>query len=404
MKNKRVLFINSIVGTGSTGRIISGLCGTLKDKGADSLVCYGRGKDDENVDTYRIGSDVDVYAHGMISRITDRHGLYSGGVTRKLLKVIDEYDPDLIHLHNLHGYYLNYEILWEYLKKKDIPLIWTLHDCWSFTGHCTHFEYAGCSRWKEEGCHDCMQLREYPRSWLKDASESNYRLKKRLFTGRENLEIVTPSNWLKERVGESFLKEYNVQVIPTGIDLECFKPTESDIKSRYGLQGKTVILGVANPWRERKGLDEFIKLSGMLSDEYRIVMIGLKEKQLSMLPRKITAIKKTDSLEEMVQWYSAADIFLNLTREDTFPTTNIEALACGCPVVTYEAGGSPESVDETCGKTVEIDDINGIVDTIAGLGKKNSDMCASCRKKALQYDKNVRFLQYYDNCYAKYLS
>ncbi len=401
MRNKRILFINSIVGTGSTGRLISGLCRMLSKKDTDTLVCYGRGRADDKVATFRIGRNLDVYMHGVISRITDRHGLYSTGPTKILLKVIDAFEPDLIHLHNLHGYYLNYSMLMRYLKDKKVPIVWTLHDCWAFTGHCTHFEYAGCDRWKKEGCHDCSELREYPRSVCRDASEENFLLKKELFTGFDDLRIVTPSNWLKERVGESFLSEYGIDVIPTGIDLATFRKKESDIKKRYGIEGKKVILGVANPWRDRKGLDEFIRLSSLLPEEFRIVMIGLKKSQLSLIPESVTAIQKTESVEEMVQWYSAADIFLNLTREDTFPTTNIEALACGCPVITYRAGGSPESLDETCGRVADVDDLEEVVRLIKDNSWRQQGISESCRSRAMLYDRDKRYLEYYEKCYQR---
>lgn len=403
MRNKRVLFINSIVGTGSTGRLISGLSDMLSKKKVESLVCYGRGRGDDAVPTFRIGKDAEVYLHGAISRITDRHGLYSTGATKTLIKVIEGADPDIIHLHNLHGYYLNYDMLMRYLKERNTPIIWTLHDCWTFTGHCTHFEYAHCDKWKKEGCHDCTELREYPKSVMMDRSKENYLKKKELFTGFKELKIVTPSEWLKDRVKESFLGGYGVSVIPTGIDLGTFTYTESDIKKRYGIDGKKVILGVANPWRDRKGLDEFIKLASLLPEEYRIVMIGLKKSQLSLLPGNITAIEKTESVKEMAEWYSASEVFLNLTREDTFPTTNIEALACSCPVITYRAGGSPESLDESCGRVVDIDDLDKVVRLIQDDSWRDRDTRKNCRRRSLIYDRKERYLQYYDMCYRQYL-
>ncbi len=403
MKSKRVLFINSIVGSGSTGRLVSGLSALLKEKGVESLVCYGRGDDDKNTDTYRIGSDRDVYMHGALSRISDKHGLYSKKATLDLIDRIGEYKPDVIHLHNLHGYYLNYEILWEYIKKKDIPVIWTLHDCWAFTGHCTHFDYVKCERWRWEGCHDCMQLNEYPKSLLMDSTEENFRLKKELYGDYENMEIVTPSSWLKEKVILSFLNGHKMTVIPTGIDLDVFKPTDSDLRAQYDLYDKVVALGVANPWRNRKGLDDFIKLSKILPDKCRIVMIGLKKEQLSGIPQNIIALKKTESIEKLAQWYTMADLFINLTREDTFPTTNIEALACGCPVISYNTGGSPEALDDSCGRLVEKDQIKTVAALIGTMGRKDGFISRDCRKKAGEYDCRERYMQYYDSCYAKYL-
>ena len=402
MKNKRVLFINSIVGTGSTGRIISGLCSVLKERGIDSKVCYGRGGAPDDLDTYRIGPDADVYLHGVLSRITDKHGLYSKKVTERLIREIEGYDPDLIHLHNLHGYYLNYELLMNYLKQTKKPVIWTLHDCWSFTGHCVHFEYAGCEKYKT-GCFECPELSQYPKSLLSDASKTNYALKKQVFTGFDKMKLVTPSLWLKEKVEGSFLNCYETGVINTGIDLDTFKPVESDLRKKYGIDERILILGVANPWRNRKGLDDFIRLAGKLSDEYKIVMIGLKKKQLSLIPKNVIALEKTDSVQEMAMWYSLADIHLNLTREDTFPTTNIESLACGTPVITYRAGGSPESLDESCGRVIDKDDLEGVLKAVKQLGRKTEEIKAAALKRSRLFDAKDRFNEYYEKYYALYL-
>ncbi len=393
MKNKKILFVNSIVGTGSTGRLITGLCRALSEEGAESLVCYGRKSAPGDVSCYRIGSDRGVYVHGMISRLTDRHGLYSSGAAKALVRQIASFEPDLIHLHNIHGYYLNYEILFRFLREYGRPILWTLHDCWSFTGHCTHFEYIGCKRWQEQ-CHDCMQLREYPKSVLFDASEKNYRKKKELFTGIRDLSLVTPSAWLKGKTEQSFLKDYPVSVIPTGIDLTQFQPTESSLREKYHLRDKMVLLGVANPWRERKGLEDFIRLSSMMPENVRIVMIGLKKRQLSLIPKNVIGIEKTDSVKEMAAWYSLADLHVNLTYEDTFPTTNLESMACGTPVLTYGAGGSPESVAEGCGFVLPVGDLEGVRRIVSECGRKNEEISKACIRQAARYDKAVRFREY----------
>ncbi len=393
MKNKKILFVNSIIGTGSTGRLITGLCRALSAEGVQSLVCYGRKSAPGEVPCYRIGSDQGVYVHGMISRLTDRHGLYSSRATKALVRQIASFGPDLIHLHNIHGYYLNYEILFRFLREYGRPILWTLHDCWSFTGHCTHFEYIGCKRWQEQ-CRDCMQLREYPKSVLLDASETNYRKKKELFTGIRDLSLITPSAWLKGKTEQSFLKGYPVSVIPTGIDLSQFQPTQSALREQYGLQDKTVLLGVANPWRERKGLEDFIRLSSMLPENVRIVMIGLKKRQLSLIPKNVIGIEKTDSVKEMAAWYSLADLHVNLTYEDTFPTTNLESMACGSPVLTYGAGGSPESVAEGCGFVLPVGDLEGVRRIVSEYGRKNEVTVKACIRQAAKYDKAVRFREY----------
>lgn len=400
-QNKKVLLINVTCGFGSTGRIVTGIYDELESRNYTCMVAYGRGSAPEGYNAYRIGSDLDVDVHGVLSRITDKQGLYSKSATKRLIDRIDEFEPDIVHLHNIHGYYLNYELLFKYLKEKEIQVIWTLHDCWSFTGHCTHFEYIGCSKWLD-GCDRCEQLREYPKSICMDNSKRNYQKKKQLFSDMPNMVLVTPSHWLKGKVSQSYMGKYPVTVVPTGIDLETFKPISSDIRERYGIGDRFLILGAANPWRERKGLDEFEKLSRILSDKYQIVMIGLKKKQIENLPANIIALERTDSVLEMAQWYSAADAYVNLTLEDTFPTTNIEALACGTPVITYKAGGSPESLTDECGYVVTKKNIDGVV---AALDKiRNGNIKEdSCILRAKEYSKEKRFSQYYTDVYADLL-
>nr|MCR4655872.1 glycosyltransferase [Lachnospiraceae bacterium] len=293
-------------------------------------------------------------------------------------------------------------------KKSGRRVIWTLHDCWSFTGHCSHFEYVGCTKWMN-GCQNCEQLSEYPKS-MKDNSEKNYHEKMELFTGLPNMTIVTPSEWLKQRVLQSFLKEYHTVVVPTGIDLSSFKPVKEErskdniifrLKNKYMLRGKRVILGVANPWRERKGLTQFINLSKVISDKYAIVLAGLSEDQISSLPPAIVGIKKTESLKELAALYSMADVYVNLTLEDTFPTTNIEALACGTPVITYKTGGSPESITERTGIIVEKNSVQGIVaalDKIEHAGNESYTL-DDCLMQAAKYDKEVRYMEYIEEVY-----
>ena len=278
-KIKRVFFINTICGTGSTGRLVTGLMDSLESRGIESICAYGRWEAPEKYESYRIGSDFDVVLHGILSRITDKHALYSTAPTRKLIEEIKNYDPDVIHLHNVHGYYLNFKILFDYLRNCGKRIIWTLHDCWSFTGHCSHYEYIGCDKWLE-GCHDCPQKDQYPKTVLFDSSKSNYALKKEMFTGIENLTIVTPSKWLAGEVSKSFLKEYPVLTVPTGINLSRFRPVTSLIRTEYGIGARKLVLGIANPWRERKGYKDFIELAGLLDDNYRIAMVGLRKNHM----------------------------------------------------------------------------------------------------------------------------
>ncbi|MCR5106627.1 MAG: glycosyltransferase [Lachnospiraceae bacterium] len=412
LENRRVLLVNTVVGPGnSVGRLVEGLYDTLVDHGYECLVAYGRDECPEHIRSYRIGTDFDMYIHGIMTRLKDRHGFYSTKATKEFIDVIEDFDPDIIHLHNIHGYYLNVKVLFEYIKESGRRVIWTLHDCWSFTGHCSHFEYVGCMKWQTQaGCSQCEQLEEYPKSFGYDNSENNFAEKKELFTGIENMTLVTPSEWLKQRVEASFLKEYHVVVVPTGIDLERFYPVEEEmsqdnvifrLKNALSLRGKSIILGVANPWRDRKGLMQFVTLNKAIDEKYAIVMLGLTDEQANSLPQSIISLAKTESIDELAAIYSMADVYVNLSLEDTFPTTNLEALACGTPVVTYKTGGSPESIDETCGIAVEKNSIQGIIAALdkIEMSKGESYTKEQCVYRAMLYDKNTRFLEYIQEVY-----
>ena len=410
LEHRRVLLVNTVAGTGSVGRLVTGLYDALTDAGYECLIAYGRKESVvDGYNAYRIGSDFEVYMHGALSRTNDKHGYYSRRATKRFIEVIEDFDPDIIHLHNVHGYYLNIEILFRYLKESGRRIIWTLHDCWTFTGHCSHFEYIGCNKW-QTGCHSCEQLNEYPKSFGADNSVANYALKKELFTGFDNLTLVTPSEWLKDRVAQSFMREYHTIVVPTGIDLTQFRPIEEEIddsnlifnlRNSMNLRGKHVLLGVANPWRERKGLLQFETLAKTLDDRYAIVLLGLNDDQLNELPESIIGLERTDSVMELAALYSMADIYVNLTLEDTFPTTNIEALACGTPVVTYKAGGAAESIDDTCGISVERNSIQGVIAALDKIlsSKGINYTVDNCLRRARLYDKNYRFHEYIQEVY-----
>ena len=307
-------------------------------------IAYGRENVPEKFQKYavRIGSDLDVKLHGIKARLFDEAGFGSKKATEKFIEWVKEYDPDVIHLHNIHGYYINIAVLFDYLKTCGKKIIWTLHDCWSFTGHCVYFDYVDCDKWKT-GCFECPQKKEYPARIGPDMSRTNYMKKKRLFTGIQNMTLVTPSQWLTDLLQDSYMKEYDVKVIHNGVDTEVFRPVESRIKERYSCADKKVILGVAAIWDKRKGLSSFIELSKKLDDTYQIILVGLTQEQIKSLPANIIGIEHTNSVKELVELYSVAEIFVNPTLEDNYPTTNIEAIACGIPVVTYDTGGSPES-------------------------------------------------------------
>ena len=390
----KVFQINTVL-NGSTGKIARGIYEIAKQNGIEGRIAYSRGPRIENPDFIRFGSKLGVYVHGMLARVFDTVGLHSSFATKKLIREIEKFNPDIIHLHNLHGYYLNYKMLLKYIAAKNIKTIYTLHDCWSFTGHCAHFDMAGCHKWKTLCC-NCPNKSAYPKSFLFDRSRKNYNLKKKLFENIKDLTIVTPSNWLAGLVKESFLNKFDVKVIHNGIDLEVFKPTESDFRKKYGLENKKILLGVAGVWNARKGLDDFIKLRKQLNDDYAIVLVGLTPKQIDKLPDGIVGITRTESAEELARIYTTADVFVNPTYEDTFPTVNLEALACGTPVITYNTGGSAECIDESCGHVIPK---GSMIDTISLFHNEDffllrkKENCICCSKK---FDEDHKFNQYVD--------
>ncbi len=340
----KVLMINSVCGVGSTGRICTDIADMLLEQGHECKIAYGRNSVPEKYKdiAYRIGGCCDVYCNALKARLFDNDGFNAVQATKKLVKWVKEYDPDVIHLHNLHGYYLNVKILFEYLKTCGKKLIWTLHDCWAFTGHCTHFQSPRCDSWKTS-CGNCVRVKDYPKALFSHAKR-NFMRKKTLFCGVPNLTIITPSKWLAEHVKQSYLRDYPIQVINNGIDLSVFKPTESNFKEKYGLKNKSVILGVANIWGKQKGFNDFLELAKLIDDRHCIVLVGVNDKQMKKLPSNIIGIKRTDSTTELAEIYTAADVFFNPTYEDNYPTVNLESQACGTPVVTYATGGSGESV------------------------------------------------------------
>ena len=337
----KVLLINSIC-NGSTGHIVQDIAKDYISQGHECVIAYGRGNPPKNINSYKIGNKVSVYWHVFITRLFDKHGFGSKYATKKFIKWIKKYKPDLVWLHNIHGYYININLLFWFLKESNINVKWTLHDCWSFTGHCAYFDYAKCYKWKKQ-CEHCPSKRDYPAALLSN-SYKNYNKKKEIFNclNKEQLTIITPSYWLSNLVKESFLKKYKTDVINNKIDINIFKPLLSDIKEKNGIINKRVILGVASVWDRRKGLVDFINLSKKISDDFKIVLIGLSDKQLKGLPNNILGIKRTENQIELVKWYSAADCFFLPTYEDNYPTVLLEANACGCDTYSYDAGGCKE--------------------------------------------------------------
>ena len=340
----RVAFLNTYC-NGSTGRIIDSIKEACLNNQIEVLSIYARGVSNKHQTTsFQRYSRVGFILDALGTRLLDAHGLGNYYNTPRIIRKLEEFKPDVIHLHNLHGYWINYVLLFNYLKKKhDIKVVWTFHDCWHFTGHCTHFDYVKCNKW-EQGCYKCIQTKEFPSS-LFDYSKRNYRLKRNAFTSVKNMVIVTPSEWLKSKVKRSFLNRYEIKVINNGIDVDVFKPTPNkDLINSIKSRGySSIVLGVAAYWNERKGL-EYIQNVAMKRRDWYFVIIGAVKKDQLIQLENMQYIDRTENTDELCMWYSSADVLAQPTLEDTYPTTNLEAIACGTPVVTFPVGGSEEIV------------------------------------------------------------
>lgn len=392
-----VVQINTVC-YGSTGKIMLGIQDLANREGIESYCYYAIGpKSFKKKNVKKIGSDFSNRIFGIFSHITGMMGCFSLCQTLKLIKEIKKYKADVIHLHNLHVSYLNYPVFFYFLKRSKIKTVWTLHDCWPFTGHCPHYLYQNCNKWLI-GCYNCPRYKEYPVSSF-DNSKIMYKLKKHCFSNIPGMTLVTPSEWLKEQVKKSFLKEYHTVVINNGIDTSKFKPCPSDFRTKYGIEKKFVILGVAFGWDEKKGLDVFAELSKRLdNDIYQIVLVGTSVKNDALLPSNIISIHKTSDISELVGIYSSSDLFVNPTREDNFPLVNIEALACGLPVITFRTGGTPETIDRSTGVVVPYNDVDLLTDTIINAYQYRPFDKEKCVERAQLFE-NSNQLSKYINLY-----
>ena len=383
-----IVQINATCGIGSTGKICVGISELLTEKGIDNHVLCSKSND------YPFGIELADSNYTRIqsikSRILGNYGFNSKSETKKMIAELERLKPDIVHLHNIHGHDCNLEMLFTYFKKNKIKLVWTFHDCWAFTGYCVYFDMVRCEKWKTS-CADCPQKNAY--SLLFDKSNKLFERKKKLFEGLD-LTIVTPSEWLADLVKQSFLKEYPVFVINNGIDLGVFKPIESDFREKYGIKDKKIILDVAFDWDARKGLDVFVELAKRLPEDYKIVLVGTNEEIDKLLPENIISIHRTQNQRELAEIYSAADVFVNPTREDNYPTVNMESIACGTPVITFRTGGSPEMVDDTTGAVVECDDVDALEREIVRICANQLRYRDACISKAKDFDKNKRFEEY----------
>lgn len=396
---KNLLLINVSANSGSTGRIAEEIGQTAIARGYDCYFGYGRLGRESKAHLIRIGSDWDVKVHGLESLLFDNHGFGSRKATERFIQEIERIKPDVINLHNIHGYYLNVEILFEYLAKTDIPVVWTLHDCWPFTGHCSYFDRYHCEKWKTE-CHHCPNSKGYPKSLFLDRSKTNYARKKELFCKPKHITFVAVCQWMANNVKDSFLGGYPVETVYNGVDVDVFHPSDEQslqhVKHKMGIEShKYVVLGVASTWDKRKGLDDFITMSAHLSSEYQIILVGLSDKQIAGLPSNLIGIKRTENVRQLAELYALADVFVNPTYVDNFPTTNIEALACGTPVVTYSTGGSPEAIDDKTGIVVKQGEIKLLQTAVEFVAHHKPDYTNACRERAVKcFDKRDRFNDY----------
>lgn len=396
----RVLQINTFYLYGSTGRIMYDLKKVMETNGIQSYAAFGHGYNptaEEQDTVYRIVSDCGLLISKFWTKTTGHHGFNNKSETKRLLKWIDEVKPDIIHMHNIHNHYLNIRILLEYIAEKHIPCVLTMHDCWTFTGHCAYFDYSGCNKWKT-GCEHCPSLRDYPKTFAPiDPSSWNYKMKKKLFAPL-NITFVSPSQWLCDLQRISFLKDKPCVVINNGVDTEVFRPIKSNVREEYGIGNRKMILAVAGGLAPRKGREYLLKLPTLLHDDEVLVLVGLQKGQDALLPNtpKVIGINRTKTSDELVGLYSEADIFINPTLEDNFPTTNIEALACGTPIVAFSSGGSTEVITSSTGIAVEPRDMDGLLSAIREvLAKGKSHYTNACRKKAVtDYNKDVQYGKY----------
>ena len=397
----KLVQFNPVVGFGSTGRIVENIGRFAQRNGWESYIVYsGRPQAISKSRLLQVGSQWDVYKHALESRIFDNHGQSSKLATQKLTYILKEIKPDIFHFHNIHGYYLNYEILINFVNEYKIPIIWTFHDFWPITGHCTYFSDINCQKWQKK-CFNCPKTRFYPKSYI-DNSEQNYHHKKEIFSSIQELTITPVSNWAAGLVKSSFLKDKDIVTIYNGVDLEVFRPVEgSSVRNTYNLQGKKILLALATTWGERKGWSDYIALSKKISEDFVIVMIGVSKAQAKALPKNIIAIERTNDVNELIQWYSEARVVLNLSYQETFGLTTVEGFACGTPSIVYDRTASPELMTDGVGEVVRAGNIDEIIMALSKITFKDKESYVpSClqhvRNKFNAKDRYANYLTLYE--------
>lgn len=395
MTKLKLLQINVAANWGSHGRIAEEIGLEAMAQGWESYIAYGRYANPSKSHIVKIGDLFDHCLHGAQSLLLDRHGLASCGPTKKLIREIEQIKPDLIHLHNIHGFYLNYPILFRYLSTVDIPVVWTLHDCWAFTGHCAWPIHGHCDRFQEQCCHCPLQSKGYPKSFLLDRSRSNFKLKKRYFRSLQDLHLVTVSRWLEQQVRLSFMQDMDIRTIYNGLDTEVFRPSGTPPTSVT--DGHPLVLGVCNAWYDWKGLDDMAALRELLPDDYEVMVVGVNEDQMHRLPEGITCIRRTDSVSQLAEIYSQADVFVNPSKVESFGMTTAEALSCGTPSIVYDTSACPEVVDNLTGRVVPLGDVNALAKAVMEICSVpgREAMRQACRERAIRlFNRQDRYKEY----------
>lgn len=329
------------------------------------------------------GTPEEMLYHREAGRRTGLNGCFDEAGTRRLVQRLEELDVQLIHLHNIHGFSMHLPTLFDFVTRRDIPVVWTMHGCWPFTGNCTHYTAAGCGRWRE-GCGNCPQLERWP--WSdRDETALLWEMKRQLFTGVPRLTMVGCSAWIAGEARKSFLSGCDIRTIFNGVNLNVFHPVDSDFRQRHGLEGKTILLGVADDWLRRKGLQSMIALADRLDERYQLVLAGTNERVEAMLPSRILPVRSMRDKSALAQLYSAADIFLQTSQEDNFPTVNVEALACGTPVITFDVGGCPDALDESCGRVVPAGDVDAMLAAIREQTATHAMTQEACLRRAAYF-------------------
>lgn len=393
-----VLQVNTVYPNGSTGRITAAIATyTAAQPHTRAMVAFGVGEEvrADSLCALRIGTPWERKIHGAKRKLFDAEGYGSRRATRKLIRLCENTNVDVVHLHNLHGCYIHLKSWFGYLQKANIPVVWTLHDCWAVTGHCAHFDFCGCMQWKTL-CRSCPQKHEYPECIGFSGSKRNYRMKERLFTSLPKLTLAAPSQWIQTITAQSYLQKYPARVVYNGVDTKVFQPTESDIRVKHHINGKKLLLFVASEWTERKGLLVIADLANRLDNTYQLAVVGLKEAQIKDLPHNVLGVEHLSSAHDLCAWYTAADCFVNPTLEDTMPLVNLEALACGTPIAVFRTGGCPEVVTDACGMVVPKNDANALAEAVQLIcAKPKTSYHKACIEQAARFSMDKTIQSYY---------